>query len=465
MSGTFSDPHDPAILTTHLPIAGLGGTAIATAVAPDTIALPLTPRRVLLYSSGSLGAGLFFALHNVLLPIYLRGLGAPYVLIGLLSSQRSVEGAVIQPLVGAWSDRLWTPLGRRRPFIAICVPLCAAFLTLTALLPGSPVLGRALRFLGAGHDTAVLAIIALGIFLFSLAFNIMIDPYTALLADITPPRQRGGVNGIAQTCAAVGQAAVLLATGAVYFLGGSLDRALIPLFLVTAVGLVLCFAPTVLGVREPRALAQDTGPRRYGMRASWAGLRGDRRLQLYFACELFLWLAISAAAPFLGLYAMHVIGPDGGLPAVLGIIGLGALTLLIWPIGVLADRIGLKPILLIGILLLAAASVLAIWARQPLFLLLAVAAGGLGNAAATASSYPLLTRLVPADRMGLYTGLNGTITSIATPAAAVLSGLLLDRLGPGGMLPYVAALFVLAAIPLALLREPNGRGARHPSTA
>ena len=84
--------------------------------------------RTLLYSAGSVGAGAFYAFNNFVLPPVLKSFGASNLLIGLLASTRSIEGVVIQPAVCAVSDHIWTPIGRRRPFILAAVPLSAMFL-------------------------------------------------------------------------------------------------------------------------------------------------------------------------------------------------------------------------------------------------------------------------------------------------------------------------------------------------
>src|SRR6185436_7713850 len=82
---------------------------------------------MLAYVAGSVGTGAFYAFNNFVLPPILKSFGAPDLLIGLLSSTRSIEGAVIQPTIGALSDRVWTRFGRRRIFILIGIPLSAAF--------------------------------------------------------------------------------------------------------------------------------------------------------------------------------------------------------------------------------------------------------------------------------------------------------------------------------------------------
>src|SRR5438552_10652820 len=87
----------------------------------------LTLATKLFYSAGSIGTGVFYAFNNFVLPPVLKSFGAPDLLIGLLASTRSIEGAVIQPSIGVLSDRIWTPFGRRRVFILIGIPLSATF--------------------------------------------------------------------------------------------------------------------------------------------------------------------------------------------------------------------------------------------------------------------------------------------------------------------------------------------------
>src|SRR5215831_8344261 len=93
---------------------------------------PLSAAKMAAYAAGSLGTGAFYAFNNFVLPPVLKAFGAPDLLIGLLSSTRSIEGAVIQPTIGAMSDRIWTRFGRRRPFILVAIPVSAAFLIASA---------------------------------------------------------------------------------------------------------------------------------------------------------------------------------------------------------------------------------------------------------------------------------------------------------------------------------------------
>jgi maltose/moltooligosaccharide transporter len=417
------------------------------------VRLPL--RTALAYSSGNFGAGMFYAFNNFILSLYLKDLGAAAVVIGLLSSTRSFEGAIIQPVVGERSDRTWNHLGRRRPFILAFIPISVLFMVWTAFAH----LGRGFgAIFGLAADTFMLALVAAGVFLFSLSFNIAADPYQALLADITPRQQRGRVNGIFQTAGAVGQVALLACSVAVFQLTGHAQRlqAYFILFLVTAGALALFFVPTVVGVREPRELVDAPVRRRYTVREYWRALRGERQVQLYFATQFFLWFGTNAVTPFLAPYAVKVIGLDVSGALLLSLTLLGGTALFNLPFGFLADRLGLKRVFLMGIALMATASAAAIWTTRPILLFGVLIVASIGNAAQTTSSYPVFTRIVRPDRIGLYTGLNSAITSVAAPAAAAIAGMLIDAFGYAAMFPFVATMFALALVPLTALNVKAG---------
>src|SRR4051794_17360256 len=106
-------------------------TGLASVVAPVDAPAPVAGwggmRVALLYSIASLGVGFFYGFNNATLPLILNRFTHNPLLIGLLSSTRSIEGTIVQPVVGAWSDRTWAWLGRRRPFMAVGIPLSALF--------------------------------------------------------------------------------------------------------------------------------------------------------------------------------------------------------------------------------------------------------------------------------------------------------------------------------------------------
>ena len=134
------------------------------------------------YLGGAFSVGVFSAFNNYTMSLWLTGFTSSYVLISLLGNSKSLEGAVVSPLTGVWSDRTWAGwLGRRRPFILVGGLLSGVLVALTptfARLPTPPV------FSGLPEGVAAVAPIILAVFLFTLTFNMADDIHKALRADL-----------------------------------------------------------------------------------------------------------------------------------------------------------------------------------------------------------------------------------------------------------------------------------------
>jgi maltose/moltooligosaccharide transporter len=102
-------------------------------------------------------------------PIY-KYLGASDEQIPLLWLAAPITGVLIQPLVGQSSDRVWTRLGRRRPFILAGAILASLALV---LMPNSPSVWMAAGLLWVLDGT----------------INASMQPFRALVADNLPEEQ------------------------------------------------------------------------------------------------------------------------------------------------------------------------------------------------------------------------------------------------------------------------------------
>ncbi len=122
-------------------------------------------------SFGFLGIQFGFALQNANTSRIFETLGASLDQIPILWIAAPVTGLVVQPIIGYFSDRTWTRLGRRRPYF-----LVGAILSSIALfiMPNSPTL-----WIAAGT-----------LWIMDASINISMEPFRAFVGDNLPERQR-----------------------------------------------------------------------------------------------------------------------------------------------------------------------------------------------------------------------------------------------------------------------------------
>ena len=410
---------------------------------------PLSSAGVFWYSLANLGYGAFYAFNNFVLPLWLQSYTHSAVIKGLLGGSHSFEGVFIQPVVGSISDRLTGPGGRRRPFMRLFILLSAALLVLApaaALLPPSLRLGGVIGC----------------IFLFTLTFNVAIDPYQALLADITTPEQRGRVTGTWYFVGALGQVLILILLTVLLLV----PKLHIPLGLGFPLVSALMLATTLLTcartAEPPVALPQEARAGHWAdIGLALTGLKTLHQARLYMVMFFLYGAGIGAVTPNLTTFIKQV--TQCGDSAALG---LSAFLLVMTAagsvaFGPLSDRLGFKRLLMLSLALIAAAAVNGLWITSLPQVAVVLGVAGLGIGAQNASAYPLLTRLVPTKEIGFYVGLQTAAASLAGPGAVLLAGWLIDHHSGPGQSGYrlifvvCAVCLLLALAALAFLREPR----------
>src|ERR671920_459055 len=122
-------------------------------------------------SFGFMGIQIGFALQQAnMSPIY-KYLGAEESNLPYLWLAGPITGLVIQPIIGAMSDRTWNRLGRRRPYFlvgAIVASVCLIF------MPNSGTVWMAAGLL----------------WILDASINITMEPFRAFVADKLPAEQR-----------------------------------------------------------------------------------------------------------------------------------------------------------------------------------------------------------------------------------------------------------------------------------
>ena len=129
-------------------------------------------------SFGFLGIQFGFALQNANASRILQTFGADMEHLSWFWLAAPLTGMIIQPIVGHYSDRTWTRLGRRRPYFLVGAVLTAIALV---LMPNSAMFTSIApsMFVGAGM-----------LMIMDASINITMEPFRALVADLLPSEQR-----------------------------------------------------------------------------------------------------------------------------------------------------------------------------------------------------------------------------------------------------------------------------------
>ncbi|GAB2505601.1 MFS transporter [Pseudoxanthomonas sangjuensis] len=120
---------------------------------------------------GFLGIQFGFALQNANVSRIFQTLGADMEQVPGLWIAAPLTGLIVQPIIGHFSDRTWTRLGRRRPYF-----LAGAIFSTAALLvmPDSPQL-----WIAAGT-----------LWILDASLNVSMEPFRAFVGDQLSPKQR-----------------------------------------------------------------------------------------------------------------------------------------------------------------------------------------------------------------------------------------------------------------------------------
>jgi len=139
-------------------------------------------------SFGFLGIQFGFALQNANVSRIFETLGANVDDIPILWIAAPLTGLVVQPIIGYFSDRTWTRLGRRRPYFlfgAIAASIALIF------MPNSPAL-----WVAAGM-----------LWIMDASINVSMEPFRAFVGDMLPSEQR--TRGFAMQSFFIGTGAVV----------------------------------------------------------------------------------------------------------------------------------------------------------------------------------------------------------------------------------------------------------------
>ena len=379
-------------------------------------------------------------LHVIILPAVLLHYVPEHLkntALGLLTFTGLVIAMLVQPISGALSDRWVSRWGRRRPLILFGT--LGDFIFLAVLGWAGGLLWLAVGYIGL-----------------QITSNLAHGSVQGLMPDQIPPEQLGAGSGIKNLIDMLGMVISSL------FLGRLLDpevaRPSLPVAVIIAL-LAAVAAVTLLGVREKAALrlappadAAPKPPPAAGLPVARSPLipRGPLSpyTRLIIARFAFL-LGVYGIQTFAQYYVRDVLKAADPPKLTGDLLAAIAISLIVFALlgGWLGDRVGHIRMHYVAGSITTIGSLLLLFARTPLTLLIFGSVFGMGVGLFLTANWALASLLAPTDQAGKYLGLTNLATA-GSGAAGRLLGPLLDLANnarPGANLGYTG-LFLFSAV-------------------
>jgi MFS family permease len=405
--------------------------------------------KIFLLGFGFFGISIIWGVYNAFVPVFLaEKFQLDIRWIGFFMTLDNIAALLIQPPVGAWSDRLRTPIGRRMPFILIGAPIGAiafGFIPVAAILP--------------------LFVACTSTLLLSMAF--WRTPAIALMPDITPSPFRSQANGIINMMGGVGAILSFMVGATLYELNPAYPFWMGSVLVIVAALLVFAF------IREPKEFApSEQEPSMWKSLVEVVGEKDKSALRVLLA--IFFWfLGYTAIEAFFNLYAINHLGISAGNGTRL--LGELSFTFVLFaiPAGYIGSRFGRRRTIIMGIIVMCLV-LLGIYFLPPATLLkplfnlpllgiiptqgassVLVVLGalmmvaGAGWALININSLPMVVDMTDAARIGTFTGLYYLFSTLSAIVGPNSNGWIISLTGNNyNSIMIVASIFMVVALVL-----------------
>lgn len=396
--------------------------------------------KIFLLGFGFFGVSVIWSVYNAFVPIFLANrFGLAPAWIGFFMTLDNIAALFILPPVGAWSDRLRTPIGRRMPFILFGAPISAlafGIIPVAAVLP--------------------LFVACTSTLLLSMA--LWRTPVVALMPDITPSAKRSQANGIINFMGGVGAIIAFLLGSSLYQQNPNFPFWMGSGLVILAALLVLIF------IKEPKEYQEtEEQPNMFAsLREVWNDT--DKSAIRLFLAIFFWFVGYNAIEAFFTLYSVHHLKlneADGA--AMLGHLSL-FFVLFALIAGLIGARIGRRVTISIGLISLAfliglmfflpPTTLASALTKLPVLGTIRVVSlplmlAGIAWSMININSLPMVVDMVEDARIGTYTGLYYLFSTLAAIAGPNVNGWIIQLSGSNyNSVMFVAPLFMVCALVL-----------------
>jgi len=389
---------------------------------------------------GFLGIQFGFALQNANASRILQTFGADVEHLSWFWIAAPLTGMIVQPLVGHFSDKTWTKLGRRKPYFLVGAILASIALV---FMPNSAMMAHIMpaMMVGAGM-----------LMIMDASFNIAMEPFRALVADLLPSDQR--TLGFSIQTFLIGTGAVI-GSWLPYILAewigvekvsaeGGVPNNVIFSFYIGAVVLISSIIWTIVKTKEysPENIANEENEKKKNGLAEIFNdfVKMPKTMKQLGIVQFFSWFALFSMWVFTTpAVAVHIYGTeindtsselyqDAGnwVGIIFGVYNLvAAIYALLLP--AIAKKIGRKLTHSVS-LLLGGVSLMSIYFIQnPEMLLIPMVGIGIAWGSILAMPYAILAGSLPARKMGIYMGIFNFFITVPQILNGIVGGPIVKR--------------------------------------
>ena len=360
-----------------------------------------------------------------------EGLGASPFIYGLIWLAGPFTGMVVQPLIGALSDKTVSPFGRRRPYL-----LGGALFASLALwiFPNSEAVANALHNLTGLHlpSCTALLIAAIMIWIIDACVNIAQGPYRALIPDVVVPEQHSIANSYISLAIGLGS---VVAAGTAPFLKWAFNYQMsIPAqFILAALAFTLGMLWTCITIKEhqtKKEMIKDVATAEIKEDTFWDALKNffalSPEVSKICTMQFFTWIGTMCMMIFFTQYSVHTVYSVPDLSAVsedisnyyanATLIGTNFSSicfaifnlicfLVAIPIGVLSAKYGNKRVHIISLITMILAYLGMAFSTSPKVVALMMGVAGIGWASICALPFAMLSQYIKKGTEGSVMGI------------------------------------------------------------
>ncbi len=383
-------------------------------------------------------------LENLLTSTY--GEGNYKYLIGIIMAADNFLALFMLPIFGNLSDKTHTKFGKRMPYIFIGTILAAI------LFPLIPI------FFLKESLWGVIAVIALVL----IVMNIYRNPAVSLMPDITPKPLRSRANGIINLVGYIGAIfAGALSMIWTYSPEKTPTTSIIYPFILTSILMIISLILLLIKIKENKLLEETKPEMEEGEKFCDTAeeitsdrplSRVDKKNLILLIISVFLWFfAFNAIETFGSTYGTEYLKTSSWGTVVI-VLTISSLITFV-PAGMLADKIGRKRVVQLGLLLIIIPCIIASFIKVFNFwLIILIVFAGVGWAMINCNSYPMVVENANKENIGKYTGFYYTSSMIAQTITPVTLGFILDFIGHNMMFPYTSFFMIAAFIVFSFIK-------------